>query len=40
MIALRTLLVLSATALAVMCSRKSAIADDAGNEFFEKKIRP
>ena len=40
MIALRTFVLLSATALAVMCSLNRAHADDAGIEFFEKKIRP
>ncbi len=40
MIALRTLVILSAAALAAMCSSNRARADDAGIEFFEKKIRP
>ena len=34
------ILVLSALALAAVCSSHRAIADDADNEFFEKKIRP
>lgn len=40
MIALRTFVILSATALAAMCSSNRAHADDIGVEFFEKKIRP
>lgn len=40
MIALRTLVILSATSLAAICSSDRAHADDPGNEFFEKKIRP